>query len=310
MKLGFFVLISLFVFTGFLSAHGSSLPDISLDFDEDYKALVDEAAKDFLNETREPFKYNLLLNRIQVFFDQEDYNSLDNFVFIDSRDFSVLGFYNSSLLKNKGEGFDEGVLKAKAEEMVVLFVKEDFQDELVFNRVTSDFRGATVFEWIRKVEGIVVMGEDVTVSMNPSTSEVVGVSVPMFDEKSERIDTKPEISFETAKQIVFDKVSDSSVSDKFEPTLVIAGEQLIWLFLMDSEVDLIKTKFVDQNYVQVDANTGELLKLGKDFDEGTTFPVGDHAKFVEVSKPGSFVDVILAVLLVVLLVLGLNIIRK
>lgn len=299
-------LISL-VFSSFALAHGSTLPGITLDFDLAYKSKVDSAAKDFFNETREPVKYDLHLNRIKVFFSQEDYNSGENFVFINSKDFSVHGFYDSSRLENEGSRLDSTVLKRKAEETVSLFVPSVFQDELLFNRVYSDFRGATVFEWVRKVDGIIAIGEEVTVFINPASLEVVGVSVPIFDEKAENIDTKPKISFEIAKKVAFAKNPGSSISEDFKPTLIITGEELRWLFLMNTEVDLIKTKFVDQNFVQVDAHTGELLKIGKSIEEGTTFPKGGHAKFVEVVQATENIDIILTILLVAILALGFRV---
>ncbi|MFQ5405737.1 MAG: hypothetical protein ACE5DI_01105 [Candidatus Micrarchaeia archaeon] len=299
-------LISL-VFSSFALAHGSTLPGITLDFDLAYKSKVDSAAKDFFNETREPVKYDLHLNRIKVFFSQEDYNSGENFVFINSKDFSVHGFYDSSRLENECSRLDSTVLKRKAEETVSLFVPSVFQDELLFNRVYSDFRGATVFEWVRKVDGIIAIGEEVTVFINPASLEVVGVSVPIFDEKAENIDTKPKISFEIAKKVAFAKNPGSSISEDFKPTLIITGEELRWLFLMNTEVDLIKTKFVDQNFVQVDAHTGELLKIGKSIEEGTTFPKGGHAKFVEVVQATENIDIILTILLVAILALGFRV---
>ena len=253
------VLLVLAACGNFTAAHQNNIMNIDLDFDPPVKAGIIQAAKKHLKTTQEPVLFDLANGLIMVNFKQD--RSL--YVLVNPETFEVNGFNDNTLRNNGGSVlFTEKQRISKAKKLFEQIPKK-YANELEYDGERHIFGNIFRHQWYRKVDRVLVLGEELFVDVDAVSGDIVLWQLSFFEYPSEEIDTTPEIDLETAVELAKINFETSKLSDKMTPKLVVVDDTPMWVLMLYN-------RYLKDYYVVLDANTGEVKKSGHNI--GGTIP--------------------------------------
>lgn len=264
--------------------HSGTFNTISLDEDPRLKAAVIRAAQLFLRTGERPVGFDSVNGKIAVNFDPQR----KRVVLIDYLPFGTTGRVLVSGFKDDTRKSRPGAPRITAEvarrraEAVFRRLPRGKQRELVFDAVT-EFAGAYHVRWVRRVHGILVMGnEDFTVGVDQVNGAVLYWDLGIFDFPAPMIEATPRVGLAEAARLALEaavgEVGEAMrLEEAFRPVLLIYGRELRWALRLTNGRP--GTPNVSQ-YVLVPARGGEVLFRGPADPELETLPPRYVAGFV------------------------------
>lgn len=225
MKKPFFIFfIFLLISAIMVSAHSMFLFGISLDFDNELKSNVIKAAQKFLNATQEPIAFDLDNGLVIAHFEPEQ----RNFVEVHPLGYEVHGMRNENLKHNGGE---KKLTKEKGYEIAEKFfnsLPDKAKAELKYNPDAAEVDNTYYYKWFRRVNGIIVAGDDFWVNVDAVNGNIIAWRLSVFEFPKESIGTVPAISRNVAKKVAELSFNNPTVLN-FQPYLIVYLDQLIWV---------------------------------------------------------------------------------
>ncbi len=260
MRLGVIYFAIMLLFAGFASAHNEYLFNVSFDYNPQLKMHAIRNAQIFLNTTEEPVSLDLDQGMVSVDFKAEN-GERERFVLIADNSYSVQGFYDLSLVHTSGNENSTEEQRKKIAENTFITLPENVRNQLEY---LDEEKTGEVYnhKWVRKINGILVLGDQLEILVDGVNGNTVGWRLGMFDFPAEGFSTKPSVSFSDALDVARKANNNDKLYEHFKPYLVIAEDgRFVWLFMLFNP-------YVKNYYVAVDAVSKELVISGTSELEG------------------------------------------
>lgn len=246
--------------------HSGTYTGISLDDDPRLKLAVIRAAQRFLRTREGPVGFDSVNGKIGVNFDP----GRTRVVLIDYLLFGTTGQVVIAGFKDEGRKSQGGVPRVTAAAArrtagaVLRRLPRLKQRELVFDAVTQ-FAGIHHVRWVRRVRGILAMGnEEFNVGVDQVSGQVIYWDSGVFDFPEAMIETTPRVGLAEAIRVAREAAAVEfgeamALAEEFRPVLLIYGRELRWaLRLTNGRPGTPNTR----QYVLVPAREGEVLFKG------------------------------------------------
>ena len=229
-----------------VGAHGNILYAVSLDFDEELKSGVTQAAQEYLKIQDNPVKFDYIKELIVVHFNE----GLELSVLVHPETFEIYGFRDEQGFERTAPEISEEERRNKAEE-AFRELPLDIQTELRYGEEQKTYRGSYIHSWYRYVGDINVFGERFEIEMNADGTIFAREGTLFFFSKETLEHVRPALPHTVANWIPllqFDAQAGETL-----PVLIINRNRPMWV---------TSAKKLYPIFVGVDALDGRIVFTG------------------------------------------------